>query len=131
MDNTKNFDRCLRNLLKHCSITKAELASHLGVAVPVVNRWLNGIAAPDVYQFRALARYFGVPYEWFLADNFLSAEELAMRLGLSEDTVDGLLALVDGGNADVLDSLDDAIYAMVAAVNAAQESTLQPGTVTP
>ena len=35
--------------------------------------------------------------------------------------MDSLLALADSENADVLDMLDDAIYAMVSAVNAAQE----------
>lgn len=122
MDTPKNFDCRLQHLLNLGGVTREELACHLGVAVPVVNRWLNGITAPDVYQFRALARYFGVPYEWLLDDNAPGTAELAARLGLSEDTMEGLLALADSRNADVLDSLDDAIYAMVSAVNAAQET---------
>ena len=40
---------------------------------------------------------------------------------MSEDTVEGLLALADSERTDVLDMLDDAIYAMVSAVSAAQE----------
>ena len=121
MENTKKFDRCLRNLLTLSGTTRAELACHLGVAVPVVNRWLNGVTAPDVYQFRAIARFFGISYGWFLDDDSPCAAELAARLGLSKDTVEGLLTLAEGENIDVLDSLDDAIYAMVSAVNAAQE----------
>ena len=120
MNNTRKFDRRLRNLLTLSGISSAELAYNLGVAVPVVNRWLNGITAPDVYQFRAVARYFGIPYAWFLDDTVPDPAELSALLGLSEDTVKGLLALSDGGNTDVLDSVDDAIYAMVSAVNAAQ-----------
>ena len=121
MNSPKKFDRRLRNLLTLSGMTRAELARRLSVSVPVVNRWLNGASAPDVYQFRAIAQLFGIPYQWFLDDNFLNTAELAARLGLSEDTVEGLLALADSENTDVLDMLDDAIYAMVAAVNAAQE----------
>ena len=123
MNNPKKFDRRLRNLLTISGMTRAELACRLGVPVPVVNRWLNGASAPDVYQFRAIAQLFGIPYEWFLDDDFINAAELAARLGLSEDTVECLLALADSENGDVLDMLDDAIYAMVSAVNAAHEGT--------
>ena len=121
MNNTKKFDRRLRNLLTLSGMTREELACRLGVPVPVVNRWLNGASAPDVYQFRAIAQLFGIPDEWFLDDDFLNAAELAARLGLSEDTVEGLLALAESESTDVLDMMDDAIYAMVSAVNAAHE----------
>ena len=123
MNNTEKFDRRLRNLLTLSGMTRADMACRLGVPVPVVNRWLNGASAPDVYQFRAIAQLFGIPYEWFLDDDFINAAELAARLGLSKDTVEGLLALADSENNDVLDMLDDAIYAMVSAVNAAHEGT--------
>ena len=121
MENTKKFDRRLRNLMTLNGMTRTELACRLGVSVPMVNRWLNGVITPDVYQFRDIANLFGIPYQWFLDDGFPNAAELAARLGLREDTVDGLLALADSENTDVLDMLDDAIYAMVSAVNAAQE----------
>ena len=121
MNSPKKFDRRLRNLLTLSGMTRAELACRMGVPVPVVNRWLNGASAPDVYQFRAIAQLFGIPYQWFLDDDFLNAAELAARLGLSEDTVEGLLALAESESTDVLDMMDDAIYAMVSAVNAAHE----------
>ena len=121
MNPVKKFDRRLRNLLTLSGITRTELACRLGVPVPVVNRWLNGASAPDVYQFRAIAQLFGIPYQWFLDEDFPNTAELAARLGLSEDTVEGLLALAEGENTEVLDMMDDAIYAMVSAVNAAQE----------
>ena len=121
MNTVKKFDRRLRNLLTLSGMTRAELARRLGVPLPIVNRWLNGASAPDVYQFRAIAQLFGIPYQWFLDDDSPNAAELAARLGLSEDTVEGLLALADSENTDVLDMLDDAIYAMVSAVNAAHE----------
>ena len=126
MNNTKKFDHRLRNLLTLSGMTRADLACRLGVPVPVVSRWLNGANAPDVYQFRAIAQLFGIPYEWFLDDDFLSVAELAARLGLSEDTVEGLLALAESENTEVLDMMDEAIYAMVSAVNAAQEGAATP-----
>ena len=122
MECTRKFDRRLQNLLALSGVARVEFARHLGVTISVLNRWLNGITMPDVYQFRAIAQFFRIPYEWFLDDDFPNAAELAARLGLSEDTVDGLMALAERENTDVLDSLDDAIYAMVSAVNAAQES---------
>ena len=121
MNNTRKFDRRLRNLLTLSGTSRTELALHLGVTLPELNRWLNGITVPDVYQFRAIARFYGIPYGWFLDDTVPDPVELSALLGLSEDTVKGLLALSDGGNTDVLDSVDDAIYAMVSAVTAAQE----------
>ena len=121
MDNSKKFGRRLRNLLTLSGTSRAKLACHLGVTVPVLNRWLNGITAPDVYQFRAVAQYFGIPYKWFLDDNYPNAAELAALLGLSEDTVTGLLKLAEGTHAEVLDSGDDAIFAMVCVANAALE----------
>lgn len=122
VENSKNFDRRLRNLLVLSGVARAEFARYLGVTMPVLNRWLNGITVPDVYQFQAIARFFRIPYEWFLDDDFPNATELVARLGLSEDTTDGLMRLAERENTDVLDSLDNAIYAMVSAVNAAQES---------
>lgn len=121
MENIKNFDQRLKSLLTISGAGREELARAAGVSVPVVNRWLNGASAPDVYQFRAIARFYGIPYGWFLDDTVPDPAELSALLGLSEDTVKGLLALSDGGNTDVLDSVDDAIYAMVSAVNAALE----------
>ncbi len=78
MEKTKKFDQCLKNLLTVSGMGRDELARAVGVSVPVVNRWLNGASAPDVYQFRAIANYFGMPYGWFLDgdDDFPGAEEV-------------------------------------------------------
>ena len=62
MNNTRKFDRRLRNLLTLSGTSRTELAFHLGVTLPELNRLLNGVAAPDVYQFRAIARFYGIPY---------------------------------------------------------------------
>ena len=119
MNRGKKFDRQLKKLLADSGVGREELACSLGVAVPVVNRWLNGASAPDVYQFRAIARFFDLPYEWFLdADApFPSAKELAERLGLTETTVQVMLLMADSDDAEVMDAVNDAIWAIFSAVH--------------
>ena len=125
MDNRKQFGKRLHKMLATSGVRREELARHLGVPVPVVNRWLNGITAPDVYQFQAIARFFGKPYGWFLdgGDGFPGTEELAARLGLSEETVTELLALTaeDYDNTSVLEAVDAAVRAVLAVIDGVHE----------
>ena len=127
MNNPKKFDRRVRNLLTLSGMTRTELARRLGVPLPVVNRWLNGASAPDVYQFREIARFFGMPYEWFLdsGDDSPSVEELAVLLGLSEDTVEERLSLADTESDGLLGAVDDAVYAVISTVNAVYDDLLR------
>ena len=113
----KRFDRCLKNLLTISGVTCEELALRLDVTVPVVRRWMSGVSAPDIYQFREIARFFGLPYEWFLdsGDGFPDVEDLSELLGLNVDTLEGLLLLAETEDEDVLEPLDDAIYSVVSA----------------
>lgn len=118
MDNTNQFDVRLKNLLILSKVSREELARHLDVAVPVVNRWLNGLTVPDLYQFQAIARFFGVPYEWLLdgGNNFPTAAELAEKLGLNEVTLKAMLSIADSEDAAVMGAVDDAIWAVFSAV---------------
>ena len=124
--NTKNFNKYLKNLLTVSGVSREELASHLKVAVPVVNRWLNGSSVPDGYQFRDIARYFGMPYEWFLDGEVRvpTAAEMAEKLRLSEDTVEELLSLARTEGNILMDAVDDAVYAVISTVNAVYEDLL-------
>ena len=124
--NTNNFDKRLQNLLTVSGVSRKELAQHLGVTVPVVSRWVNGASAPDVYQFREIALFFGMPYEWFLdgGDDSPSVEELAALLGLSEDTVEGLLSLAETESDNLLGAVDDAVYAVISTVNTVYDDLL-------
>lgn len=121
----KNFDFYLRNALDASGVGREELARHLGVAVPVVNRWLNGACAPDVCQFREIAHYLGMSYEWFLDGKpaVLNTEELAARLGLTQRTVDCLMRLAENGdeNESMLDAVDLAVQAIIAVAGAVWE----------
>ena len=126
MEQVGKFDTRLKKLLAISGMNRNELAEYLGVSVPVVNRWLNGSSAPDVYQFQSIANYFGMSYEWFLevGDGFPSAEELAVRLGLSSETVEALRELASSGNEGVLTAVDDAVCAVIGAVCAAYGEVL-------
>ena len=113
------FDHRLKNLLTVSGVERGELARHLGVSVPTVNRWLNGISTPNVYQFREIAHFFGMPYDWFLedGDGRPDADDLAVKLGLSPETVETLLDMVsEGGNEAALEAVDNALCAVLAVI---------------
>ena len=121
------FDRRLKQLLSVSGVERGELARHLGVSVPTVSRWLNGISTPNVYQFREIAHFFGMPYDWFLedGDRIPDTEGLAAKLGLSLDTVAALLELAEAESPEVLTAVDDAVCAVIAAVNAVYDDLLR------
>lgn len=118
--NTNIFARRLKGLLSVSGMERGELAHRLGVSVPTVNRWLNGVSAPNVYQFREIACCFGLPYDWFLDPDggAPDADDLAVKLGLSPETVETLLELVsEGGNEATLEAVDNALCAALAVVD--------------
>lgn len=110
----------LKGVLAITGVERGELARHMGVSVPTVNRWLNGTSSPNVYQFREIARYFGMSYGWFLDPDGgePDVDELAVTLGLSPETVEALLDLADSESEDVLAAVDDAVCSVIGAVNA-------------
>ena len=124
--NNNIFDRRLRGLLSASCVERGELARHLGVSVPTVNRWLNGISTPNAYQFREIAHYFGMPYDWFLeADGGVpNADDLAVKLGLSPETVEALLELAGSESEEVLTAVDDAVCAVIATINAVYDDLM-------
>ena len=117
------FNTRLQALMSAAGVSREELARHLDVAVPVVCRWLNGASVPDINQFRSIAWFFGMPYDWFLdsGGDFPSEEEVAEKLGLSAETVANLMDLSRSESEEVLDALDGAVYALVNAVSAVRE----------
>lgn len=121
------FDRRLKQLLSVSGVERGELARHLGVSVPTVSRWLNGISTPNVYQFREIAHFFGMPYDWFLedGDGIPDTEGLAAKLGLSTETVEALLELAASESEEVLTAVDDAVCAVIAAINGGYDDLLR------
>ena len=124
--NNNIFDRRLKAILSASGVERGELARHLGVSVPTVNRWLNGISTPNVYQFRAIAHFFSLPYEWFTEDEggIPNVDDLAVKLGLSPETVEALLELAGSESEEVLTAVDDAVCAVVATINAVYDDLL-------
>ena len=124
--NNNIFDRRLKAILSASGVERGELARHLGVSVPTVNRWLNGISTPNAYQLREIAHYFGMPYDWFLeADGGVpNADDLAVKLGLSPETVEALLELAGSESEEVLTAVDDAVCAVISTINAVYNDLL-------
>ena len=102
------FCRRLNQMLAVSGTEPGELACRLGVSVPTVNRWRNGSGVPDLYQFQALIRFFGMPCEWFLnTGGFPNAEELAARLGISKSAVSNYETGYNAVREDILLRLFD------------------------
>ena len=125
--NTNIFDKRLKDVLSASGVERGELARHLGVSVPTVNRWLNGISTPNVYQFREIAYFFGLPYDWFLedGDGIPNVDDLALKLGLSPETVEALLELAGAESPEVLTAVDDAVCAVIATISAVYDDLLR------
>lgn len=123
MNQNTSFSRRLRGLFTITDYQPAALAKRLGVGVQTVRQWESGTAVPDVYQFREIAAFFGLPYAWFLdgSDGQPDAAAMAEKLGLHEDTVKDLMDLAEDASGPVLDAVDSAVAAVISAVWAAQE----------
>ena len=121
---TNIFSSRLKSVLSASGVERGELARYLGISVPTVTRWLNGISTPNVYQFRDIAHFFGLPYDWFLGEwnEIPDADALAVKLGLSPETVEALLSLAEDEAPEVLTAVDDAVCAVIAAVNAVYDA---------
>ena len=106
------FDHRLKYLLTISGVERGELARYLGVPIPMVSRWLNGISVPNVYQLQELAHFFGMPYDWFLEDGDSSpnVDDLSAKLGLSPETVSMLLELVS-------EAVDNTLCAALAVID--------------
>lgn len=118
--NNNIFASRLKSALSGSLMERGELARYLNVPVPTVNRWLNGISTPNVYQFREIAHRFGMPYDWFLEDDgdIPNVEDLAIKLGLSPETVGALLDMAaEDGREATLEAVDNALCAALAVVD--------------
>ena len=120
------FNSRLKQVLSASGVERGELARYLGVSVPTVSRWINGISTPNVYQFRKIAHFFGMPYDWFLDDEcgIPDTERLAEKLGLSPETVEALLELAEEESPEVLAAVDDAVCSVIAAISAVYDDLL-------
>lgn len=122
LNNNSKFSRCLNDLLSASGAERGELARRLGVSVPVVNRWLNGSAAPDVQQLQAVAAFFQTPCGWFLEDGIPDVTGMAGTLGLSPETVEDLICLAeDRDGKSAMEAVDKTVRAAVSVVSGVYE----------
>ena len=68
-----------------------------------------------------------MPYDWFLEDsgNIPNTDDLAVKLGLSPETVEALLELAASESEEVLTAVDDAVCAVIAAINGVYDDLLR------
>lgn len=116
--NNDYFRRRLCELLTLNEDFRVELARQLRVPVQTVCAWESGEDIPNVYQFREIAAFFDLPYGWFLdgTDAAPDTGELAELLGLSESTVEALSDMEKTAPPELLDAMDDTIFAFVSAL---------------
>ena len=101
------------------------MAYRAGVSIEMVRQWESGAKLPNVEQFKVIASFFGLPYTWFLDGRDIAPPDMAVSLGLSEDTVCLLMELAASESEEVLDALDDAVYAVATVVNAVYDDLLR------
>ena len=71
----------IRKYRKQKELTQEEMAAHLGVTAPAVNKWENGNSLPDIALLAPIARLLGVSLE----------ELLSFREELTEEEIRALL----------------------------------------
>ena len=127
MNQNTYFSRRLHGLFVITDTTRSELAKRLHVPICTVRAWENGTQVPNVYEFREIAAFFGLSYDWFLdgTDGMPEPWRIAEHLGLSEDVVESLIDLSENGPEDVIDAVDDALYAILSAVGAMEETEVR------
>ena len=63
------FQEKLFTLRKKNSLSQEELAQELGVTRQAVYKWESGNSSPEIDKIRAIARLFGVSFDYLLNDD--------------------------------------------------------------
>lgn len=62
----KSIGTAIARLRKNCGLTQRELAQKLNISDKTVSRWESGMGYPEVTQFPALAKVFGVTVDYLM-----------------------------------------------------------------
>ncbi|MBR6790581.1 MAG: helix-turn-helix domain-containing protein [Oscillospiraceae bacterium] len=62
----KSIGASIASLRKNCGLTQKELAARLNISDKTVSRWESGMGYPEVTQFPALAKEFGVTVDYLM-----------------------------------------------------------------
>ena len=87
------FPTRLRQLMDDTGASQQALADYVGVTRQAVAQWKDGKTIPDMYNFKRIAEFFKVTYEYLLGDTDSKVHEnmaLADSLGLSDDAIETL-----------------------------------------
>ena len=87
------FPMRLRQLMDETDTSQQALADSVGVTRQAVAQWKDGKTIPDIYNFKRIAEFFKIPYEYLLGDTDSKEHEnmaLADSLGLSDDAIETL-----------------------------------------
>ena len=87
------FPTRLRQLMDDTGVSQQALADYVGVTRQAVAQWKDGKTIPDMYNFKRIAEFFNIPYEYLLGDTDSKVHEnmaLADSLGLSDDAIETL-----------------------------------------
>lgn len=101
------FPSRLRQLMEETGSSQHDVANYVGVTRQAVAQWKDGKTIPDMYSFKKVADFFGVPFSYLYGDtDSRQAENMHLEetLGLSDDAIEMLqsckerLVPLDGGN---------------------------------
>jgi transcriptional regulator with XRE-family HTH domain len=84
------FPKRFRLLIDETRVSQQEIAEHVGVSRQAISQWKNGVTIPDMYHFRKVADFFGVPMEYLLGETESRLREninAANDLGLSDKAI--------------------------------------------
>lgn len=97
------FPTRLRQLMDETSASQQALADYVGVTRQAVAQWKDGKTIPDMYNFKRIAEFFKIPYEYLLGDTDSKVHEnmaLADSLGLSDDAIETLEGIKEFSHHD-------------------------------
>ena len=85
------FPTRLRKLIEEKRTNQQAIADFVGVTRQAVAQWKDGKAIPDMYNFKKVAEFFGVPLEFLYGETDSKVQEnmlLADTLGLSDKAIE-------------------------------------------
>jgi len=67
--------RRIKELLEETKTSHPTLAEHIGVTRPTVTNWVNKKAIPSLDNFKKIAEFFGVSYDYLYGDTDIQTKE--------------------------------------------------------
>ena len=84
------FPRRMRLLIDETRVSQQDIADYVGVSRQAVSQWKDGKTIPDMYNFKKIAGFFKVPFEYLYGETDSKTKEylaLAESIGLSDKAI--------------------------------------------